>query len=270
MSVRFLALIVVYGVDPFRTPAFKALLANEFDQKRLRILVWDNSLQPQASIENLEQTALLYRSTPENLGLSIIYNHVIAQDLRAGEHLLLLDQDTVLPADFLLTAETAIGKHLDIELFLPMIRANGNWVSPISYFLGWGRYWSAPRVGRMKSSSVCAINSGMVISAGYLQGREIYDERLRFYGTDTQFMLDYADRRDELVVLDVRLDHDLSFFSDTVEQRARKFAVMRAAYRKIYEKRSLLQRLGVATVMTAVSLFYTWRYRSHSFLKREP
>ncbi len=269
MSTRFLALIVVYGTEPVRTSSLQTLLANKFDRNCLRILVWDNSPHPKANAEELQRVGLLYRSTPENLGLSTIYNRVIAENLCTGEHLLLLDQDTVLPAGFLATAERTIGQHPDIDLFLPMIQANGNWVSPLDYCLGWGRYWTAPRHGRMKSARVCAINSGMVISARYLQGRQVYDEQLRFYGTDTQFMLDYADHRDELVVLDVQLAHDLSFFSDTVEQRARKFAVMRAAYRQIYSRRPLAQRLGVASIMIAISFLYAWRYRSHSFLKRE-
>jgi len=272
MSTRFLALIVVYGTDPVDTTSLQTLLANEFDRGRRRILVWDNSPTPKADAKQLQRAGLLYRSTPENLGLSIIYNRVIAQELRPDEHLLLLDQDTVLPATYLANADAAIRQHPDIDLFLPMIRANGNWVSPLDYYLGWGRYWPAPREGRMKSGRICAINSGMVIAARYLQEdgrRQIYDELLRFYGTDTQFMLDYSDRRDELVVLDARLEHDLSFFSDSVQERARKFAEMRAAYRQIYVRRPLAQRLGVAAVMTAISLLYACRYRSLRFLRRQ-
>lgn len=267
MSTCFLTLIVVYGSDPIRTSSLQTLLANKFDRDRLSILVWDNSPHPNVDVEELQRFGVLYHSTPENFGLSKIYNHVIAEYLLIGQHLLLLDQDTVLPPNFLEIAESAIVQHSDIDLFLPMIKANSSWVSPLDYCLGWGRYWPTPRNGRMRSARVCAINSGMVISARYLHGRKVYDEQLRFYGTDTQFMLDYAERRDELFVLDVQLAHDLSFFSETVGQRARKFAVMRAACRQIYSKRPLAQRLCVTLVMAAVSLFYAWTYRSCGFLK---
>lgn len=270
MNTRFLALVVVYGSDPFSTSSLQTLLANDFDRQRLRILVWDNSPTPSVNEEDLHRDRVLYRATPENLGLSSIYNQVISKDLDSEEHLILLDQDTVLPINFLKTADEAIGQHPDIDLFLPMIRANGYWVSPLDYCLGWGRYWAVPRYGRMKSAGVCAINSGMVISAKYLLGRSVYDEKLRFYGTDTQFMLDYVDHRDELVVLDVQLDHDLSFFSDSLEQRARKFIVMRAANKQIYAQRSLAKRFGSAAIMMVVSLVYAWRYRSCSFLKHKP
>ncbi|MDC8784105.1 hypothetical protein [Roseateles koreensis] len=266
--MRVLALVVVYGADPLKTTSLCTLLATDFPRSNLRILVWDNSPSPLNNIAPLTDAGVAYRSTPENLGLSVIYNHVIKTDLQDGEHLLLLDQDTTLPTNFLARCDAAVRQHPDIALFLPMIRANSNWVSPLSYALGWGRYWPAPKAGRMSSRKICAINSGMLISSTYLkEACPGYDERLRFYGTDTQFMLDYMDRCAELVVLDLHLEHDLSFFSDSVQNRAEKFNTMRAAYRYIYEGRPIWQRFGVAMVMQLVSITYAVRYRELAFLR---
>lgn len=271
MNLRLLALVVVYGTDPMATTSLRTLLATNFPRDRLRVLVWDNSPQPATNRAALMPVDVDYRSTPENLGLSVIYNRVITGHLHDDEHLLLLDQDTTLPVDFLTVCNAAVTQHPDIDLFLPMIRANRRWVSPLTYAMGWGRYWSTPRVGRMTSHQVCAINSGMLISAAYLKGDcPGYDERLRFYGTDTQFMLDYMDRRRELITLDLRLEHDLSFFSDPGENRASKFNAMRAAYRYIYEGRPVWQRLGVALVMWLVSLLYAVRHRELAFLRSQP
>lgn len=270
MKSRFFALIVVYKANPAHTLSLRTLLANNFDKQRLRILVWDNSPQPIYDFEAIQCDSLLYRSTPENLGLSKIYNLVISDYLHFEEHLLLLDQDTMLPTSFLASADREITHHPDIDLFLPMIQANGNWVSPLDYFLGWGRYWIAPRKGRIKSRGICAINSGMIISGRYLQGdvvKPIYDEAIAFYGSDTQFMLDFSERRDELFVLDIKLGHDLSFFSGAVTERAKKFTAMRMAYRQIYARRPLAQRLGVEVIMAAVSVLYACRYRSIQFLR---
>lgn len=269
MNARFLALIVVYGIDPFQSTSLRTLLANCFDRGRLRIIIWDNSPNPKVDTKELEKNCLIYRSTPENYGLSTIYNQVIDEELAVDEYLILLDQDTVLPTDFLATSDTAIGAQPDIDLFLPMIQVGANWVSPLDYFLGWGRYWPVPRKGRMRCRGICAINSGMIISGRYLHednGHPIYDETIPFYGTDTQFMLDFADHREELFVLDVQLLHDLSFFSDLVPARARKFGAMRSAYRKIYAKRPIVQRIAVSALMAAISLLYACRYRSFLFL----
>lgn len=267
MSLRLLALVVVYGAEPLQTESLQTLLAIRFDRSNIRVLVWDNSKTPASDTEALAAADVHYVSTPQNLGLSTIYNRVIAEHLQAGEHLLLLDQDSTLPPDFLRSCSAAVIQHPDVDLFLPMIRANGNWVSPLSYLAGWGRYWKQPRAGRMRSRRVCGINSGMLISSRYLKGDcPGYDERLRFYGTDTQFMLDYVDRRRDLVVLDVRLNHDLSFFSATAGDRVDKFRVMRKAYRYIYEDRPFLQRCAVATVMLMVSVIYAIRFRKPAVL----
>ena len=216
----------------------------------------------------MAERGITYQSTPENLGLSVIYNRVIADSLRDGEYLLLLDQDSVLPNDYLALCEAAAQAHPDIDLLLPMVRANDRWVSPLTYFSGWGRYWPEPRRGRIPSTQVSAINSGMVISSRYLKTDfPGYDERLRFYGTDTQFMLCYQDQRSQLVVLEGQIGHDLSFFSEASGNRASKFKAMRDAYAYIYESRPWWERLGVRLVMLAVSLTYAARYRDKQFLE---
>lgn len=268
MKFQLCVLIVVYGYDPIATISLKTLLAAEFPREQMRVLIWDNSPQPVGDRLALINIGVDYFSTPENLGLSVIYNRVIAEYLHYGEYLLLLDQDTSLPTDFMLVCEAAVRQHSDIDLFLPMIWANNSWISPLTYVMGWGYYWRHPRVGRMASRKICAINSGMLISASYLKNDfPGYDERLRFYGTDTQFMLEYVERRSELMVLDVCIEHDLSFFSDSIRNRVSKFRTMRAAYKYIYELKPIWQRFGVKLVLGLVSILYAVRYRDFKFLK---
>ncbi len=268
MSAELLALIVVYGCEPNDTPSLRSLVLCESSEWKLRIIVWDNSPQPHGvNWTALGQTGT-YISTPDNLGLSAIYNWVVRQHLQVGEHLLLLDQDSELPVDYLEKAAAAIVAHPEVDLFLPMVRANGRWVSPVTYLCGWGRQWRSDAMGSMQSKQVCAINSGMIISSSYLLGSfPVYDERLRFYGTDTQFMLDYMDRRSRLFVIDSVIMHDLSFFSGPLAKRVEKFAAMRAAYHFIYERRPLIQRIAVKLVMFAVSIRYSILHRDLTFLR---
>lgn len=268
MDLSFLAVIVVYGSKPVETPSLRSLANCRLERCTLRTIVWDNSLLPNGVDWSTLGLCGDYVSTPANLGLSTIYNHVIASHLRPGEYLLLLDQDTVLPDDYLLKAEAAINAHPDVGLFLPMVKANGRWASPVTYLCGWGKQWGSRQVGEITSSRICAINSGMIISDTYLLGSfPVYDERLRFYGTDTQFMLDYMDRRRSLCMMDTVIDHDLSFFSATSSTRAKKFAVMKAAYDVIYETRPWIQRVGVSIMMLAVSIRYALKHRDLAFLR---
>jgi hypothetical protein len=88
MSMRVLALVIVYGTAPLQTTSLQTLLASKFDHSRLRILVWDNSKAPAPHAEELDALGVGYVSTPDNLALSMIYNRVIANHLQQGEHLL--------------------------------------------------------------------------------------------------------------------------------------------------------------------------------------
>lgn len=267
MSAKLLALIVVYGCDPTDTPSMRSLVECANGGCELRIIVWDNSPRPHDVDWRALGQAGTYISTPENLGLSTIYNRVIGQHLQVDEHLLLLDQDSELPTDFLEKAAAAIAVHPEVDLFLPMVRANSRWASPVTYLCGWGWQWRSGVVGCIPSKRVCAINSGMMISSAYLHGSfPGYDERLRFYGTDTQFMLDYMDCRSRLCVIDSVIMHDLSFFSEPPAKRAEKFKVMRAAYKFIYERRPYIQQIAVKLMMFAMAIRYAVRYRSLDFI----
>lgn len=266
MSLNVLALIVVYGEVPLETISFKTLAAAAKDYSGVRFLIWDNSQDQHDLIIEDEYAAfqINYAWTPENTPLSTIYNRVIANDLRKGEYLLLLDQDTSLPSNFFATLECAIQEHPEIDLFLPMIQANERWVSPVHYFYGWGRYWPDACSGLYPSRNTAAINSGMVIAGRYLKGNDFpgYDEVLRFYGTDTQFMVDYTKRRDMLVVLDAVIQHDLSFFSADMQTRVDKFLQMKRAHLYVHARAGGVESLLTRVTLGLVSMVYAMKYRS--------
>lgn len=272
MQNEILALIVVYGQIPVETTSFKTLAATRKTSAKVRLLIWDNSAEPHHTDDSFalyfEQTT--YISTPENIGLSTIYNKVIEEHLHHKEFLLLLDQDSAIPNDFFEQFSRHSNQHPEIDLFLPTIRANERLVSPLPYFYGWGKYWKTSRTGIQYSKFRSAINSGMMISGRYLKGDfSGYDERLRLYGTDTQFMVSYARSRKEFFIMDTIIDHDLSFFGATSKNKASKFLEMKSAYTWIYEKHPYYQRALNIIVMSTVSIVYALKHKSLSFLKKQ-
>lgn len=272
MQSEVLALIVIYGKNPMETISLQTLTAAKKDSVKIRILIWDNSPNPYRAneINPFNAESLIYISTPDNIGLSVIYNKVIKDYLHLSEYLLLLDQDSSIPVDFFERFNQHSSNFPEIDLFLPTIRANGRLVSPLPYLYGWGRYWKKPRFGIQTSKFRSAINSGMLISAKYLKGDfSGYDERLKFYGTDTQFMVSYAINRKRFFIMDTTIDHDLSFFTTTNKERATKFLEMKSAYRFIYEKHARHLRALNFTIMLGVSVVYAFKYRSLLFLKRK-
>lgn len=268
MKASVLALVVMYGTVPSQSPAINSLGRISKKDIVLRTLVWDNS--PQQLDDSLPEGLLENSSwvhTPENVGLSAIYNEVIANWLKPDEYLLLLDQDTLLPDNFFKAAADAIAENLSVNLFLPMVRAHERWVSPLYAAAGWGRYWKQPRIGLRPSRHLGAINSGMIISAHYLQGPfSGYDRDLRFYGTDTFFMLEYRRQNQWAVVLDAVIHHDLSFYSASTPERIGKFHAMKKANVICYRGASWPVRWAVRSLMTCAALVYSFRYRNLGFL----
>lgn len=266
--VSILALVVIYGTIPSYSPAITSLGALSKKSISLRTLVWDNSPQKlNDSLRGGDWGEINWVHTPENRGLSAIYNAVIADWLKADEYLLLLDQDTLLPETFFEAAAGAITSNPTVNLFLPMVRAHERWVSPLYAAVGWGRYWKQPRVGLQSSRYLGAINSGMIISAHFLQGAfSGYARDLQFYGTDTFFMLAYRRQHKWACVLDAVIHHDLSFYSTSTQEKVRKFRVMRDANVICYRETAWPVRLAVRSLMTCVAVLYSFRYRNIGFL----
>lgn len=265
--MTIVAVVVVYGQLANQTPAYCSINALRETGHALRVLVWDNSPRAAPSSSQRLHASDLYVSTPENLGLSVIYNRIRAEHLCDADFVLLLDQDSVLPKDFLDAWDVAVKAVPEVDLYLPLVRAHKRLVSPLSYRWGWGRYWKEPRLGRIGATGCMAINSGMIIRSSYfIHVFEGYDERLRFYGTDTQFMVSHAAKRRAVCVFNAVIDHDLSFFSSAGDGQVKKFQEMRAGYRYIYEKAPMLTRLAVRATMLVVSIRYAVRFRSIRYI----
>lgn len=268
-----LALVVLYRCRLDCSQSISSLASFVHSDVRLRVLIWDNSPEPcatQVELAHLSKVILgevEYEHHPENTPLSRVYNRVINDRLRDNEYLLLLDQDTVLPQNFLAIFRDELGKHPTRDLFLPVVKSNGKIVSPARFFFGWGRYWKNPIFGLVGSSGLVAINSGMIIAGRYARGDFVgYDERLFFYGTDTDFMLKFARQRTDFVVLPVVLSHDLSFNSANPEERLNKFRAMRLAISVLFSMEGGMKRMLSALVMGAVSVVYAIRYRDVRYL----
>jgi GT2 family glycosyltransferase len=268
LKPSILALVVVYGIPPTESPAVSSIRNSAKTGVNLRTLIWDNSLQRiQDDLPEVGWGDMAWVHTPENLGMAAIYNAVISDRLRQHEHLLLLDQDTRLPENFFEVAALAIVQNPSVALFLPMVRAHARWVSPLYAALGWGRYWRQPQAGLLSSRHLGAINSGMIIAASYLQKQFVgYNRNLRFYGTDTYFMLEYRRQNKWAFILDTIIDHDLSFFSTSTEGKVVKFREMRYANAICYSRSAWPVRLGVCLLMACAALIYAYRYKNLGFL----
>ena len=206
---KFLILIVLYECKVKESLSYISLLKSSEYLSESRLILWDNSPSIQSidtdNISFLQQAEYIH--SPENMSLSKIYNCVI-QENEEYDYMIILDQDSSFSSDYLEKLNSAIIKHPSINLFLPLIKSEQTIVSPGDYKIFKGSYWKKEKYGIINAKNILAINSGMVINFNYLKNiYKGYDERLRFYGTDTSFMLKYPEDNDFLFVIDYVFKH---------------------------------------------------------------
>ena len=206
---KFLILIVLYESKAKDSLSYTSLLKSSEYLSESKLILWDNSPSVQSiDTHNISFLKCVeYIHTAENMSLSKIYNRVI-QANEDYNYMIILDQDSSFSNEYFKKLNIAIIKHPSINLFLPLIKSEQTIVSPGDYKIFKGSYWKKEKYGIINAKNILAINSGMVINSHYLKNiYKGYDERLRFYGTDTSFMLDYQENNEYLFVIDYVFKH---------------------------------------------------------------
>ena len=234
-------LVCLYNKSIDESNTIQSLLKVSDLIKDAKIFIWDNSLKKldSRSFDLLSQhfKNLRYNHTPENVVLSKVYNSVIEEQINTDSYLVLFDDDSDIPISFFNKLKEQIGLNPLINLFLPQIYSNAILVSPAKDYLIKTRLIKTLKPGILNSNYVTAINSGMVISNRVFADGFRYNEKLSFYGTDNFFMRQYAQAYKELVIPDIKIEHDLSFNnSKDIANKIRIFKEIKRANRVIYSQ----------------------------------
>ena len=215
-EVPILAVLVLYQTEPskgYTLPSFCRALDESGLAHRFRLLIYDNS--PCRSAIPIEiSVPFSYVHDPRNGGLSRAYNTAMEVAGAAGsEWLLLLDQDTLIDANFLRTLSVHLPEaagNPKCAALAPRLLSKNKIISPARVL--WGG-WLLPvdeSSGGPYSREMIALNSGTLLRIAAI--REIG-------GFNPVFWLDYLDhwlfnrlyRAGYFIyVLDATLPHDLS------------------------------------------------------------
>lgn len=272
-KINFLLLVVLYNKTLHTSETLGSLLTFRDQLKGSKLLLWDNSPASALTKDELEVlqssfTEVEYVCTPENLALSAIYNQVLQrQEMAKYEGLVLLDHDSLLADNFFTEARSSMAQHPDINLFLPIVESNNEIVSPADLYLFKGVRWKQKQTGLTKAKRRAAINSGMVIRTGYVQNEyKGYDERLKFYGTDTYFMNCYATQNKYFYVLNTSIQHQLNYFEkEELDVKLRRFREIRRST-AILNEQSIWTKALTEVYLLAFSALQAVRFKSTRFL----
>ena len=176
------------------------------------IAVYDNSPIPQVNTDE-EADLLAYKHDPANRGLAAAYNWALdIAKARGISWLLLLDQDSTLPSQFLESCLVQISLHSrndDVVAIVPVIRSGGSVISPMR--VGFGRLKSLTHSSfGIQNEEITAINSGAAIRCEFVRSIGGFN---RAYWLDCLdhwlFHQIYASGR-KVTITNCILDHKLS------------------------------------------------------------
>jgi len=266
---KFLILILLHEVKMHKSSSYISLLKCKQFLNNSKLIVWDNSKIAQKINHEISfMDDFEYIHTAENRSISKIYNSVIA-DNKNYEYVIFLDQDSSFDSNYIVKINDAISNNPFINLFLPIVKHNDIIVSPGHYKYFKGKYWNTEKYGIINSRNILAVNSGMVISFNYLKNIfKGYDERLKFYGTDTFFMLKYAEKNEFIYVVNYRFAHNSAMLNNNVshESRISRLIEMFCSWKIIHEHK-ILHIFLINIYMIFKSIKLAFKYRKIKYFK---
>lgn len=207
-----------------------------------------------------------YKHTPENKTLREIYNDCIVK-LDGHDILLLLDDDTTLPPNYIEELLRYVKNYPDCLLFAPKVIVRGELYSPYKSVSFISRPLGNIKSGKIESFNHSFINSGLAIRGKFfIESRFSYPKGVDFYGTDTVFSHAFRNFSPTYVLMNLQLNHDVN--NHPGNRDAYSYASALSKVMKFW----LGQLNGVAKIAYVVfMIFYlakmTIKFRSCAFIK---
>jgi rhamnosyltransferase len=199
--------IVIFERNPLDTDAFQSLNLN---RNGAMVVLYDNSPVSQQN-KILEIGNVIYHHDPSNPGVSKAYNFAARVARKNNKRwLLLADQDTTFPAQFLEKYRHAIQRHSDVSVFCPRLLDSVGLVSPFLFSRGRGRRAGVIEAGLHELKNFRFANSGLVVSLDAFDEAGGYDERFPLDYSDIVFGDRLADLFKKFLLLDVPCTHPFS------------------------------------------------------------
>jgi GT2 family glycosyltransferase len=202
--------VVLYNRTMNTSLTCRSLLQQTFIEPKDTFIIYDNS--PSSNLGSTTPKGWEIVVDPSNGGLFTAYSYAVSKAKSKGcPWVLLLDQDTELPANFLVTVHEDLAlmqAETDVVAIVPMVKAGNRQVSPMRPRLG--REIPFNRRSVVEASWLWAINSGTCLRVDFIDG---------IGGFSNAFWLDFLDHwlfkmihnsRKRVYVSKLVLQHELS------------------------------------------------------------
>jgi len=269
---RVLVVVVLYRLSPHESPAFQSLVRTVGRARgtSLCCVVYDNS--PAAHPLPATPFACTYRHDPSNPGLAVAYQYALMQAEREGiPWLLLLDQDTVVTAEYLAEAMQMVSDlrtRPEVAAIVPKLVQDGDVLSPHLPQGDRSRRGFSDRFGLMEPN-LCVYNSGSLLRVEAVLAAE---------GFPSEYPLDYLDhamfarlraQQKRVFLLHAALPHQLESKSQDLhtdlKNSPRLRGMMTAETRFYRQYGSRLEQLLLLRRRAKLAFGMLWRMQLGSF-----
>jgi GT2 family glycosyltransferase len=202
--------VVLYNRTMNTSVTCRSLLQQTFIEPKDTFIIYDNS--PSSNLGSSTPQGWEIVVDPSNGGLFTAYTHAVSRARSKGcPWVLLLDQDTELPSNFLVTVHEDLAlmqAESDVVAIVPLVKAGNRQVSPMRPRLG--REIPFNRRSVVEASWLWAINSGTCLRVDFIDS---------IGGFSNAFWLDFLDHwlfkminnsRKRVYVSKLILQHELS------------------------------------------------------------
>lgn len=222
-----LAVLVLYETKLEHSESFMSLSKNlENSDSKMDIVVYDNSPEPVYEKEvGFENWNIHYIHDRSNPGVSKAYNEGFKIGKKLNKKwLLLLDQDTKFQDDALMKYFEAMDSYKKSILFAPVLTVNNKIHSPSGYYLKRGFHLKKINAGLNTIRNKTLLNSGMCISLAAFEKIGGFNEKVKLYFSDYNFIDRYRRHYKDFIVLDTICEHKMfTIENNNAESQLRRF-----------------------------------------------
>ncbi|MDP5231998.1 MAG: glycosyltransferase [Cellulophaga sp.] len=272
---NILIVLVLYNEFLENSETFKSLLKGSFQNKpKHKIIVYDNSTATRHDLSFLKKYesyfTIEYVSDDTNPGISHAYNYAFKV---ASEHhfnwLLLLDQDTKLPVNYIQTfIETVECANTCVVSFVPRVEQEVNElvISPFKINSFGVMKKLSKKVKGVIDYNIIAINSGAFISVAFLSEIGGFSKDYPLDMLDFWLFSKISENKKLIYVLDINVLHDLSVANFENNVSLGRYESILSAEKRFYS--STRKRKYFHKIRLIKRLFQQSRFKNKSFFKK--
>jgi len=263
-----LAVMVSYQVGLAASETFTSLTdCLKAHKLSMDIVVYDNSREPisMGDYATCRNWFITYIHDQSNSGVSKAYNTAfsIARKKRK-KWILLLDQDTRFPINALHSYIDSLTAHPGEHLFAPALLVGQKMISPCRYYFKRGFHLksSSPGIHSIRHKTI--LNSGMCISADAFEKNNGYNDKIRLYFSDLDFIERYAKLFNSFCLIDMQCMHNHGHDNGNFDNTISRFRLYCEGARQ--SSHNAWDFIILFIMLSFRSLGYSVRHRSFAFV----